>query len=58
MSLLNTENKLRVGGGAGERGKWVLGTEEGSCWDEHWVLDGDQLDNELYLIEKNNQMSL
>ena len=22
----------------GERGKWVMGTEEGTCWDEHWVL--------------------
>ena len=37
--LLNTENKLRVDGGeAGERGKWVMGTEDGTCWDEHWVL--------------------
>ena len=25
-------------GGAGERGKWVVGFEEGACWDEHWVL--------------------
>ena len=39
--LLNTENKLRVDGGeAGERGKWVTGTEEGTCWDEHWVSYG------------------
>ena len=31
--LLNTYNKLRVGGGEGveERGKWVLGIEEGTC---------------------------
>ena len=30
--LLNTENKLRVDGwGAGERGKWVMGIEEGTC---------------------------
>ena len=36
---LNTENKLRADGrGAGERGKWVMGIEEGTCWDEHWVL--------------------
>ena len=35
---LNTKNKLRVDGGVGERGKWVMGTEEGTCWDEHWVL--------------------
>ena len=19
--------------------KWVMGIEEGTCWDEHWVLD-------------------
>ena len=37
-TLLNTEDKLRVDGGARERGKWVMGTEEGTCWDEHWVL--------------------
>ena len=37
--LLNTENKLRVdGGGVGERGKWMVGIEEGTCWDEHWVF--------------------
>ena len=37
--LLNTENKLRVDGvGVRERGKWVMGIEEGTCWDEHWVL--------------------
>ena len=35
---LNTENKLRVDGTAGERGKWAMGIEEGTCWDEHWVL--------------------
>ena len=47
--LLNTENKLRVdGGGWGERGKWVMGTEEGTCWDEHWVLYGSQFDNKSY----------
>ena len=35
---LNTENKLGVDGDVGERGKWVMGIEEGTCWDEHWVL--------------------
>ena len=24
--------------GVEERGKWVMGIEEGTCWDEHWVL--------------------
>ena len=36
--LLNTENKLKVDGGSRERGKWVMGIEEGTWWDEHWVL--------------------
>ena len=37
--LLNTENKLRIDGGVvGERGKWVMGTEEGAFWDEPWML--------------------
>ena len=22
----------------GEKRKWVMGIEEGTCWDEHWVL--------------------
>ena len=22
----------------GEEGKWVMGIEEGTCWNEHWVL--------------------
>ena len=35
---LNTENNLRVDGGMGESGKWVISIEEGTCWDEHWVL--------------------
>ena len=39
--LLNTENKLRVDEGGELRvglGRWVMGFEEGTCWDEHWVL--------------------
>ena len=38
MRVLKTENKLRVDGGVAERGKWVMGIEEGTCWDEPWVL--------------------
>ena len=45
--LLNTENKLRVDGGG--RGKWVMGIEEGTFWDEHWVLYGNQFDNKFYI---------
>ena len=25
-------------GVVGERGKWMVGIEESTCWDEHWVL--------------------
>ena len=50
--LLNTENKLRVDGGVGERGKWVMGIEEGTSWDEHWVLYGNQFDNKFHIKKK------
>ena len=46
--LLNTENKLRVDVGVGERGKWVMGIEDGICWDEHCLLYVSQFDNKLY----------
>ena len=25
---------------------------EGTCWDEHWVLYGNQFDNKFYLKKK------
>ena len=50
--LLNTENKLRVDEGVGEGAKWVMGIEEGTCWDEHWVLYGNQFDNKLHIRNK------
>ena len=37
----------------GERGKWVMGMEEGTCWDEHWVLCGNEFDKKFH-IKKNN----
>ena len=46
--LLKTENELRVDGVEG-RGKWVMGIEEGTCWDEHWVLYGNQFDNKFHI---------
>ena len=46
--LLNTENKLRVDVGLEERGKWTMGIEEDTCWDEHWVSYVSQFDNTLY----------
>ena len=27
-----------MGVGVGGQVKWVMGIEEGTCWDEHWVL--------------------
>ena len=36
--LLNTEKVLRVDRACGKRGKWMMSIEEGTCWDEHWVL--------------------
>ena len=38
--------------GVGDRGNWVMGIEEGTCLDEHWVLYVIQFDNKLY-SEKN-----
>ena len=50
--LLTTENKQRVDWGVGGRGKWVMGIEEGTCWDEHWVLHGNQFDNKFHIKKK------
>ena len=56
--LSNTENKLRVGEGMGERGKWVIGIQEGTFWDEYWVLYGNQFDNKLYLKSYKIKVSI
>ena len=29
-----------------------MGIEEGTFWDEHWVLYGNQFDNKLHILEK------
>ena len=34
--------------GVGGRGGRVMGIEEGTCWDEHWVLYGNQFDNKFH----------
>ena len=26
-----------------------MGIEEGTCWDEHWVLYGNQFDNKFHI---------
>ena len=36
----------------GGRGGWVRGMEEGTCWDEHGVLYGKQLDNKFHTKNK------
>ena len=46
--LLNTENELRVDAG-------VRGIEEGTCWDEHWMLYVSQFDNKLYSYKKKKE---
>ena len=38
-----------MGGG---RGGWVMGIEEGTFWDEHWVLYGNQFDNKFRILKK------
>ena len=38
--------------GVGGRGGWVMGIEEGTCWDEHWVLYGNQFDNKFHILKK------
>ena len=30
----------------------VVGTEEGTCWDERWVLHGNQVDNKFHIKQK------
>ena len=40
--------------GVGGRGKWVMGIEEGTCCNEHWVLYGNQFDNKFHIKKDNN----
>ena len=42
-------------GGVEERGKWVTDIEEGTCWDEHRVLYGNQFDNKLHILKKKKK---
>ena len=43
--------------GVGGRGGWVMGIEEGTFWDEHWVLYGNQFDNKLHIMGKKKTLS-
>ena len=38
--------------GGGREGGWVMGIEEGTFGDEHWVLYGNQFDNKLHILKK------
>ena len=31
-----------------------MGIEEGTCWDERWVLYGNQFDNKFHIFKKIN----
>ena len=42
----------------GERGKWLMGVEEGACWDEHWVLYGSNESWESTLKTKGTLYTL
>ena len=32
-----------------------MGIEEGTCWDEHWVLYGNQFDNKCHNKKKKER---
>ena len=33
----------------------MMGIEEGTCWDEHWVLYTNQFDNKFHIKKINKQ---
>ena len=33
----------------------MMGIEEGTCWDEHWLLYGNQFDNQFPMKKINNK---
>ena len=35
-----------------------MGIEEGTCWDEHWVLYGNQFDNKIHIKKKKNVLRI
>ena len=35
-----------------------MGIEEGTCWDEHWVLYGSQFDNKFHIKNNKNNKKL
>ena len=39
----------------GGRRRWVMGIEEGTFWDEHWVLYGNQFVNKFHIKKKKEK---
>ena len=35
---MKVATEAQEGWGPEGQGRWMMGTEEGTCWDEHWVL--------------------
>ena len=35
-----------------------MGIEEGTCWDEHWVLHGNQFDNKFHILKKSSTLEV
>ena len=33
-----------------------MGIEEGTFWDEHWVLYGNQFDNKFHILKKKRNL--
>ena len=48
LSLFSVFKSLLWAGGGG-----MMGIEEGTFWDEHWVLYGNQFDNKFHILKKN-----
>ena len=34
----------------------MMGIEEGTFWDEHWVLYGNQFDNKFHILKKKERL--
>ena len=45
----------RVGRREGSVGAFHMHIEEGACWDEHWVLYGNQFDNKFHIKKSIKQ---
>ena len=49
--------RFRTGRLFRKQSQQVMGIEEGTCWDEHWVLYGKQFDNKFH-IKKSFSVTL